>query len=263
MTTMVLNKVPGADFSEYGMGRKLPAGDRCVGWFELGGSERQSLRNHALAGSRGWLAAGTVVGAAGISGGAFVTEIANDYTSGDATVILFAKPGNAGTSFQVVMAAGAHTYANQSSNEFTPTRYGSVILQRVDNPGTAPFDFLGQYGTYDSTAPASNGTNNSLQKTNTALENMCIKQDFVAATRVQTLTVRNGATYATPAVVTNTAAANHVRDTRTTLPYEIRVTGGAVAYSLMVFSGQITAAEFSAIYALESARLTALGVANL
>jgi hypothetical protein len=263
MNMMVLNKVPGADFSEYGMGQKLPAGDRCVLWHEFGVSDRLSLRNHANAGSRGHLVAGTVVGAAGISAGAFISNIANDYATGDATLIAFVLPGSTGTSFQVVADIGGSEYASQATNEVTPLRYGSCIRLRVNNPGTAPYDFLGQYGTYDATTPTAAGVNNSLSKTNAAIEAMSVTQEFVAATRVQTLTLRNAATYATPASVTNTAAANHIRDNRTTLPFELRLSGGTMAYSLMAFNRLLTIAEKNAIYAQEAARLTALGVTNL
>jgi hypothetical protein len=263
MSMMILNKVPGADFSEYGMGQKLPAGDRCVLWHEFGVSDRLSLRNHANAGGRGHLVAGTVVGAAGISGGAFISNVANDYTSGDATLIAFVLPGSTGTSFQIVADIGAVEYASQAANEVTPLRYGCCIRQRVNNPGTAPYDFLGQYGTYDSTTPTAAGTNNSLSKTNAAVEAMSVTQEIVASTRVQTLTLRNAATYATPSSVTNTAAANHIRDNRTTLPFELRLSGGMVAYSMMAFNGLLTTAEKNAIYAMESARLAALGVTNL
>jgi hypothetical protein len=248
MNMMVLNKVPGADFSEYGMGQKLPAGDRCVLWHEFGVSDRLSLRNHANAGSRGHLVAGTVVGAAGISAGAFISNIANDYATGDATLIAFVLPGSTGTSFQVVADIGGSEYASQATNEVTPLRYGSCIRLRVNNPGTAPYDFLGQYGTYDATTPTAAGVNNSLSKTNAAIEAMSVTQEFVAATR---------------ASVTNTAAANHIRDNRTTLPFELRLSGGTMAYSLMAFNRLLTIAEKNAIYAQEAARLTALGVTNL
>jgi len=262
MSTMI-QKNPGADFKEVGLGRKLPAGDKCLAWFEFGVSERLSIRNHAQAGSRGHLIPGVTVGAASISAGAFITELANDYTAGDATIVLFCTPSTTGSAFQIQLKAGGVTYSNDATNESTPLRYSTGIFQRVNSAGTAPHDFLGQFGTYDSTTPAAGGTNNSLSKLNAVVEAMCVTQEVVAATRVQTLSFRNGATYVSNSPSTNTAAVNHIRDTRTTIPFQIDVDGGGLVHSFLVFAGLLTVIEKNAIYALEKARLTALGVTAL
>jgi len=264
MSTMVVNKLPGADFSEYGMGRKLPAGDRCVAWYEFGADERRSRRNHALAGSRGHFAGSYSIATAGFSGGYFITEIGNDLLSADMTTMVFMKPGTSGADLSPAFLAGGVTGANQQANESTPLRYSAAVQQRVYT--AAAYDIVGQMGTYDSTAPSGAGVNNSISRLlSGGTAALCAIQEFVAATRVHTMTLRNGAAFSTVSTASVTASANHIRDTRTTLPFEVvpKDGTGSVAYSLMVFAGALTAAEKNAIYALEAARLTALGVASL
>lgn len=263
MTTLKKELVPGADGTEYGLGRKLPAGDRAEWWFEFGADERRSARNHARHGSRGWFSGTVAFVAGGFTGNQLNADVANDFTTGDHTIIAFFTPATTGADLSSPFVAGAITAPNSGTVETAPTRFGSLITQRVFTG--APRDVVGSVGTYDSTAPASNGTGNSITKliTTSLTETLCVILEFVASTRVITLTLRNAATFATPGTTTTTAAANHIKDNRTTLPMECGALGGSVARSFMGFSGLLTQAEKDAIYALERTRLTALGVANL
>jgi hypothetical protein len=264
MSTVVVNKLPGADFSEYGMGRKLPAADRCLGWYEFGLDERRSRRNHALAGTRGHFAAAYSIATAGFSGGYFITEVPNDVLSGDCTVMAFFKPGSTGSDLSPAFLAGGNSGANQQTFESAPTRYSACIQQRVFT--SAPYDVVPQMGTYDSTSPSSAGTNNGVSRLLAgSAQPVCAISEFVASTRVHTVTVRNGGAFAIPSTASATAAANHIRDTRTTLPFEVTPKDGtgSIAYSFMVFNGVLTQAEKNAVYALENTRLTALGVSGL
>lgn len=263
MSTMVLNKIVGADYKEVGLGRKLPAGDRCLAWFEFGVSERLSVRNHAQYGGRGQFVGGTIA-SAGFSAGFFITEIANDLLSGDTTLIAFFSPGNLGTDLSAAFQAGGVNGTNQATYENSPLRYSACIQQRVFS--SAAYDVATQVGTYDSTSPASSGTNNSVSRLlSGSTQALCTVQEFVASTRLHTSTLRNNGTFSTPSTGSATAAVNHIRDTRTTIPFEVNCWSGSnsVAYSFMVFSGLLTATEKNALYALEKARLTALGVTNL